>query len=108
MKQRTHRSPEERQEILAKVKAAIKSGSSVGEACEQAGIYKSIYRQWLARGVKGARRPTVRKPAAMRPKAQPSLQTFIMPDAAKDSLVLIIGKTDQVTAALDRLVALRG
>lgn len=49
MKDRTHRTPEEKQEAIAKVDAARKEGLTADKACEKAGVNYSTYMGWLSR-----------------------------------------------------------
>lgn len=97
------KSSEEKQKTLAEVKAKIKSGLSIKDAIQAAGILPSQYYAW--KKAPGSKKPPARKSPKTRPTA---IMSFDVPDQQQDQIILIIGSAAQVKHSLDRLAQIQG
>lgn len=97
------RSSEAKQEILAQVRAKIKSGLSIKDAIQAVGISNSNYYAW--KKAPRAKKPPARKSPKSRPTA---IMSFEVPEQKQDQIVVIIGSAAQVKHSLDRLAQIQG
>jgi transposase-like protein len=98
--------PEQKKEILAKVQAGQDDGLSQEAAIRAAGIGYSSFSNWT-KEAKKTRRSRKAKGDASRKKTSPQLLSLTLAEP-KVPLVILMGQSQDVKLALDRLAQIHG